>query len=161
MESVITTDEVIVDEDQLRPEEMIPYVREYLGLMDDKKRMDIEIKRCFSEFKLRRDRLLEKRRPVDERLGKVEEVIKKMIIHQKLPGVKYKQYIFTLDKKPVYKHPTEKIMEALENNPLEQYGNDKKALARIIADAIKKKSRKNDNVDDPSVMELRMRILNS
>ena len=152
---------MVPDEDQLRPEEMIPYVREYLGLMDDKKRMDVEIKRCFAEFKLRRDKLLEKRKPVDDRLAKVEEVIKKTILHQKLPGVKYKQYIFTLDKKPVFKHPAEKIMEALENNPLEQFGNDKKALARIIDDAVKKKCRKNDNADEPSVMELRMRILNS
>jgi hypothetical protein len=110
------------------------------------------------EYKARRDRLLEKRKPVQDRLIKVEDVLKKTILQQKLPGVKYKQYIFTLDKKPVFKHPAEKIMEALENNPLEHYGNDKKALARIIADAVKKKSRKTAN-DEPATMELKMRII--
>ena len=151
-------EETIVEEREMRPEEMIPYVREYLGLMDEKKTMDTEIKRCFMEYKARRDRLLEKRKPVQDRLIKVEDVLKKTILQQKLPGVKYKQYIFTLDKKPVFKHPAEKIMEALENNPLEHYGNDKKALARIIADAVKKKSRKTAN-DEPATMELKMRII--
>ena len=74
-------EETIVEEREMRPEEMIPYVREYLGLMDEKKTMDTEIKRCFMEYKARRDRLLEKRKPVQDRLIKVEDVLKKTILH--------------------------------------------------------------------------------
>lgn len=143
---------------QQRPEDMIPYIREFLGLMEDKKKVDGEIKRCFQDYKKQRDRLLEKKKPIEDRFRALEDILKTTILQQKLPGVKFKQYIFSLDKKPVFKHPTEKIMDALENNPLEHY--DRKTLACIIADAIKKKTRR-DSVgqDDPSLLELKIRIL--
>lgn len=125
----------------VRPEDMIPFVREYLGLLDEKNMMDAELKRCFNEYKIQRDKLLNKRKPIDEHLERVEEILKKAIMGQKLPGVKYKQYIITLEEKPVYKPQAEKIIEVLETNPIEHFTHDKQALARIIADAIKKKIR--------------------
>ena len=62
---------------ELRPEEMVPYVREYLGLLRDKEVMEHEIKRCFSDYKKTREKLMTKKKPIDDRFGHVEEIIKK------------------------------------------------------------------------------------
>ena len=154
-------DDVPDQEIMMRPEDMIPFVREYLGLLEEKNTIDAELKRCFSEYKIQRDRLLNKKKPVDGHLERVENTLKKAIIGQKLPGVKYKHYIITLEERPVYKPPADKIIEVLEMNPLEHFTHDKKALARIIADAIKKKIR--DNSDglkkDIKTMCLKIRTL--
>jgi hypothetical protein len=126
-------------EEILRPEEMVPYVREYLGLMEDLKVLDAEMKRCLLEYKKRREQLVTKKKPMAERYNQIEEVLKKTIHNQKLPGVKYKNYIFTLEEKVLYKRPEDKIAEALERNPVEHFANDRKTLARLIAQAVKKK----------------------
>lgn len=122
-----------------RPEDMIPYVREYLGLKDDQKGIDVELKRLFDDYKKQRTRLLERKRPIDTRLDFLETHLKQMIHTQNLRGVRYKQYIVALEEKPLFKPQMDKIIDALENNPIEQYSHDKKTLARIIADAVKKK----------------------
>lgn len=126
---------------ELRPEELVPYVREYLGLLEDKKVIDSELKRCLDDYRRTRDRLLKKKNPIESRFNKVEETLKNTIIQQKLPGVKYKQYIFTIEEKAVYKPQIDKIMDALHSN--EHFSQDKKALAKIIANAVKKKVRDN------------------
>lgn len=125
----------------LRPEEMVPYVREYIGLLEDISVLDDEIKRCFLEYKNRRDKLMMKKKPLDDRFNKIEDIIKQTIHHQKLPGVKYKHYVFTLEPKTLYKRPEDKIIDALERNPIENFTHDRKTLARLIADAVKKKCR--------------------
>lgn len=130
------------EEELLRPEEMVPYVREYLGLLADIDVMEEEIKRCFLEYKNRREKLLAKKKPLDDRFHKIEEVIKRTIHYQKLPGVKYKNYIFTLEEKIMYKRPEDKIIEALERNPIENFAHDRKTLAKLIADAVKKKCKR-------------------
>lgn len=121
---------------------MVPYVREYLGLLEDIQVIDDEIKRCFTEYKVRREKLMSKKKPMDERFVRIEDVIKKTIYHQKLPGVKYKHYVFTLEPKTLYKKPEDKIIDALERNPVENFTHDRKTLARLIADAVKKKSKR-------------------
>jgi hypothetical protein len=144
----------------LRPEEMVPYVREYLGLLEDINVIDDEIKRCFMEYKNRREKLMAKKRPMDDRFNKIEEVIKRTIHYQKLPGVKYKNYVFTLEPKAIYKRPEDKIIDALERNPIENFTHDRKTLARLIADTLKKKSRhsSSEKIDYKS-MALRIREL--
>lgn len=125
----------------LRPEEMVPYVREYLGLLEDLNVIHTEMKRCLLEYRNRREKLLTKKKPMDDRFQKIENIIKKTIHSQKLPGVKYKNYIFTLEEKTLYKRPEDKIIDALERNPIENFTHDRKTLAKLIADAVKKKSR--------------------
>jgi len=144
----------------LRPEEMVPYVREYLGLLEDINVIDDEIKRCFMEYKNRREKLMAKKRPMDDRFNNIEEVIKRTIHYQKLPGVKYKNYVFTLEPKAIYKRPEDKIIDALERNPIENFTHDRKTLARLIADTLKKKSRHSscEKIDYKS-MALRIREL--
>lgn len=147
----------------LRPEEMVPYVREYLGLLEDINVIDNEIKRCFTEYRSRRDKLMSKKKPMDERFGRIEEVIKRTIHHQKLPGVKYKNYVFTLEPKTLYKRPEDKIIDALERNPIENFTHDRKTLARLIADAVKKKCRHSSSSgekQDYKSMALKIRELN-
>lgn len=124
----------------LRPEEMVPYVREYIGLLRDKEVMEHEIKRCFSDYKKTREKLLHKKKPIDDRFGHVEDILKRTIHQQNLPGVKYKNYIFSLEGKTLYKRPEDKIAEALERN--QNMTNDKKTLAKLIADAVKKKCKR-------------------
>jgi hypothetical protein len=147
----------------LRPEELVPYVREYLGLMEDKKVLDAEVKRRQAEYRKSRDALLQRLKPLEKRLHKVEDVLKQTIINEKLPGIKYKHYIFTIEEKAVYKHNVDKIVEALNTNPIEHFSHDKKTLAKIIADAVKKKAR--DNSDEVRKnhenMGLRIRVLPS
>lgn len=145
----------------LRPEEMVPYVREYLGLLEDISVIDNEIKRCFTEYKNRREKLMAKKKPMDDRFNKIEDVIKKTIHYQKLPGVKYKHYVFTLEPKTLYKRPEDKIIDALERNPIENFTHDRKTLARLIADTLKKKCRRvsGEKLDYKS-MALRIRELN-
>lgn len=125
----------------LRPEEMVPFVREYLGLLEDIQVIDEEVKRCFIEYKSRREKLMAKKKPLDDRFNKIEDVIKRTIHHRKLPGIKYKHFIFTLEPKKLYKRPEDKIIDALERNPIENFTHDRKTLARLIADAVKKKCR--------------------
>lgn len=147
----------------LRPEELVPFVREYLGLLEEKRVLDLELRRCLHDYRKARDRILSKRKPIEERFNKVEEIVKKTIVQQKLPGVKYKQYIFTIEEKPVYKPQIDKITEALDRNPVEHFSHDKKTLAKIIVDAVKKKIR--DNSDDVKKnhmnMGLKIRVLPS
>lgn len=138
-------EETIPQENILRPEEMVPFVREYLGLLEDIRVIDEEVKRCFVEYKNRRDRLMAKKKPLDDRFNKIEEIIKGTIHHRKLPGVKYKHFIFTLEPKKLYKRPEDKIIDALERNPIENFTHDRKTLARLIADAVKKKCRSSSN----------------
>ena len=99
---------------------------------------------------------------MDEKFNKIEEVIKKTIHSQKLPGLKYKNYIFTLEEKTLYKRPEDKIAEALEKNPVEHFTNDKKTLARLIAAAVKKKCKRTPigEKNDYKIMALRIRNLN-
>lgn len=132
--------------EELRPEEMVPYVREYLGLLNDRVVMEEEVKRCFTEYKKTREKLMAKKKPLDERFQKLEELLKKTILHQKLPGVKYKNYIFTLEEKTLYKKPEDKIAETLERNA--HFTQDRKVLARLIADAVKKKCRRPSGEND-------------
>lgn len=147
-------------ENVLRPEEMVPYVREYIGLLNDIEVMDSEIKRCFLEYKDRRDKLLAKKKPIADRFQRVEEIIKKTIHHQKLPGVKYKTFIFTLEEKTLYKRPEDKIIDALERNPIEHFAHDRKTLAKLIADAVKKKCRRTPGEkNDYKNMALKIREL--
>lgn len=148
-------------ENILRPEEMVPFVREYLGLLEDISVIDDEIKRCFVEYKNRRDKLMAKKKPMDDRFSKIEEIIKRTIHYQKLPGVKYKHYVFTLEPKKLYKRPEDKIIDALERNPIENFTHDRKTLARLIADAVKKKCRTVSSTEkhDCKNMELRIREL--
>lgn len=154
-------EEEVEEENVMRPEEMVPYVREYLGLLDDIAVMDSEIKRCFLEYKDRRERLLAKKKPFADRFQKVEEIIKKTIHHRKLPGVKYKNYIFTMEEKTLYKRPEDKIIEALERNPIEHFAHDRKTLAKLIADAVKKKCRRTPGgKDDYHNMTLKIREIN-
>lgn len=138
---------------ELRPEEMVPYVREYLGLLRDREVMEHEIKRCFSDYKKTREKLMTKKKPIDDRFGQLEEVIKRTIHHQNLPGVKYKNYIFSLEEKTLYKRPEDKIAEALERN--QNMTNDKKTLAKLIADAVKRKCRR---VSDGDYKNMVLRI---
>lgn len=154
-------EEEIIQEPSVRPEDMVPYVREYLGLLDEKKRLDTENKRLQNDFRERKKRILDKIKPVEERFEEVEKILKHLIMSQKLPGVKYKQYIFTLEEKPLYKPPMEKIKDALENNPLEHYQHNKQALAQIIADAMKRKVRDNslETKQNPKAMCLKIRTL--
>lgn len=153
--------ENVISEDVLRPEEMVPYVREYIGLMTDRDVMEEEIKRCFLEYKSRRDKLMAKKKPLDDRFNRIEDVIKRTIHHQKLPGVKYKNYIFTLEEKTLYKRPEDKIIEALERNPIENFTHDRKTLARLIADAVKKKCKRvSGERTDYQNMALKIRELN-
>lgn len=148
-------------ENVLRPEEMVPYVREYLGLLEELRTMEEEIKRCFLEYKSRKDKLLLKKKPMSDRFQNVEEVIKKTIHHQKLPGVKYKNFIFTLEEKTLYKRPEDKIIDALERNPIEHYTHDRKTLAKLIADAVRKKCRRTPGEkNDYRTMALKIRELN-
>lgn len=126
-------------QDVLRPEEMVPYVREYLGLMEDLRVLDAEVKRCLAEYRSRREKLLSKKKPLSDRFNQIEEVLKRTIHTQKLPGVKYKNFIFVLEKKVPYMRPEEKIAKALERNPVEHFANDRKGLARLLAQAVKKK----------------------
>jgi len=142
----------------VRPEDMIPVVREYLGLLEEKNTIDAELKRCFHEYKIQRDKLLHKRKPVDSHLDRVEDVLKKAILAQELPGVKYKQYIITVEERPVFKPPADKIIEVLENNPIEHFTHDKKALARIIADAVRKKVRDMSDSSKKNVKTLALKI---
>lgn len=123
----------------LRPEEMVPYVREYLGLKEDLRVLDAEVKRCLVEYQKQREKLLAKKKPLFDRFNQVEEVIKRTIHSKQLPGVKYKHYVFTLGKKAQYKRPEEKIAEALERNPIEHFAHDRRGLARLLAQAVKKK----------------------
>ena len=146
------------DKAGMRPEDMIPLVREYLGLLDDKKKMDAEIKRLVDEIRKMKKKMEEKSRPIENRMKTVGDTIKKTILHHGLPGVKYNGFIFYLEKKPVFDNPAEKIARALENNP--DHNNDKKTLARIIADALKKKTRKKNVEDAPENMDLKIRIIN-
>jgi hypothetical protein len=134
-------EETTPPEDILRPEEMVPFVREYLGLLEDIQVIDEEVKRCFMEYKVRREKLMAKKKPMDDRFHKIEDIIKRTIHHRKLPGIKYKHFIFTLEPKKLYKRPEDKIIDALERNPIENYTHDRKTLARLIADAVKKKCR--------------------
>lgn len=148
---------------ELRPEELVPYVREYLGLLEEKRVLDLELKRCLHDYRKARDRIMSKRKPIEDRFNKVEDIVKRTIVQQKLPGVKYKQYIFTIEEKPVYKPQIDKITEALDRNPVEHFSHDKKTLAKIIVDAVKKKIR--DNSDDVKKnhmnMGLKIRVLPS
>lgn len=148
-------------EPQVRPEDMIPYVKEYLGLLEEKRLMETEMKRAHYEFKERKKKMMEKMEPVKERFDKVEMMLKKLIMTQKLPGVKYKQYIFTLEEKPVFKDPMEKIKEALEKNPVERFQHNRQALAQIIADSVKRKVRDHsvEVKTNPSTMCLKIRVL--
>ena len=154
-------EEATPQENLLRPEEMVPFVREYLGLLEDIRVIDEEIKRCFVEYKSRRDKLMSKKKPMDDRFNKIEEVIKRTIHHRKLPGVKYKHFIFTLEPKKLYKRPEDKIIDALERNPIENFTHDRKTLARLIADAVKKKCRSvsSHEKNDYKNMALRIREL--
>jgi hypothetical protein len=120
--------------------------------------MEEEIKRCFLEYRHRREKLMTKKKPIADRFQKLEDVIKKTIHLQKLPGVKYKNYIFTLEQKTLYKRPEDKIIDALERNPVEHFAHDRKALARLIADAVKKKCRRNPGEkNDYHAMMLKIR----
>ena len=145
----------------VRPEDMVPFVREYLGLLDEKKILETEYKRLQNEFRERKKRVVDKMKPLEERFEEVEKMLKHLIISQKLPGVKYKKFIFTLEEKPVYKPPMEKIKEALENNPLDQFQHNTQALAQIIADAMKRKVRDNSSEvkQHPKAMCLKIRII--
>lgn len=134
-------EETTPSENILRPEEMVPFVREYLGLLEDIQVIDDEIKRCFLEYKSRREKLMAKKKPMDDRFNQIEDVIKRTIHHRRLPGIKYKHFIFTLEPKKLYKRPEDKIIDALERNPIENFTHDRKTLARLIADAVKKKCR--------------------
>ena len=134
-------EETTPQENILRPEEMVPFVREYLGLLEDIQVIDEEVKRCFIEYKSRREKLMAKKKPLDDRFNKIEDIIKRTIHHRKLPGIKYKHFIFTLEPKKLYKRPEDKIIDALERNPIENFTHDRKTLARLIADAVKKKCR--------------------
>jgi hypothetical protein len=155
------TDTLTQSDSPLRPEDMVPYVREYLGLLDEKKVLETEYKRIQQEFKDRKRRIVDKMKPLEERFYEVEGMLKQLIMSQKLPGVKYKQFIFTLEEKPVYKPPMQKIKDALEKNPIEHYQHNKQALAQIIADAMKRKVRDNsyEVKNSPSAMCLKIRIL--
>jgi len=135
------TEENNNDEQEFRPEDMVPLVREYIGLSEDKKVIDKELKRCYMDYKKQKERLMEKRKPVETRFKELEKIIKKIIIKKDLPGVKYKNYIFTIEEKVVYKPPVDKIIETLERNPVEHFAHDKKTLAKMIVDAVKKKTR--------------------
>lgn len=145
-------------EDLLRPEEMVPYVREYLGLLTDIEVMEEEIKRCFMEYKNRREKLIAKKKPLDDRFKKIEEVIKRTIHYQKLPGVKYKNYIFTLEERTMYKRPEDKIIDALERNPIENFTHDRKTLAKLIADAVKKKCKRVSGGEKTDYQDLTLKI---
>lgn len=149
-------------EKKLRPEEMVPYVREYLGLLEDRRHIENELKRCMMEYRNQRKKLLEKKKPMDDRFQKIEDIIKRTILHEKLPGVKYKHHIFTLEPKTLYKKPEDKIIDALERNPIENFTNDRKTLARLLADAVKKKTKRVslEERQDYRNMILRIRDLN-
>ena len=99
-----------------------------------------------------------KKKPLDHRFQKIEEIIKRTIHHQKLPGVKYKSYIFTLEEKKLYKRPEDKIIDALERNPLENFTHDRKTLAKLIADAVKKKSRHLTSGEKTDLQNMCLRI---
>lgn len=144
---------------ELRPDELVPYVREYLGLIEEKNVLDAEMKRCIEDYKKIRERLLNKRRPIHDRVEKLEDILKRTIVSQKLPGIKYKQYVFTIEEKPIYKPSIDKIVDALNHNPIEHFSNDKKTLAKIIADAVKKKIRDHSDKNDLSNMTLKTRII--
>jgi len=137
---------------------MIPIVKEYLGLLEDQKVIEKELKRCFEDYKKIRNRLQERKKPLDTRLQKLEEDLKKSILAQNLRGVKYKQYIVAIEEKSAYKPPLEKIIEALENNPVEHYSHDKKMLAKIIADAVKKKCKQTKGKDKNDLSGLCIKI---
>lgn len=128
---------------ELRAEDLVPYVREYLGLLEDKNVLEKELKRCLHDYRKVRDNLIQKLKPVEKRFHKVEDVLKRTIVRERLPGLKYKNCIFTIEERPVYKQNVDKIIEALNTNPIEHYGSDKKMFAKIIADAVKKKCRDN------------------
>lgn len=147
-----------VEENILRPEEMVPFVREYLGLLEDIRVVDEEIKRCFLEYRGRREKLMAKKKPMDDRFSRIEEIIKQTIHSRKLPGVKYKQYLFTLEPKTLYKRPEDKIIDALERNPIENFTHDRKTLARLIADAVKKKCRNVSSHDKHDCKNMALRI---
>lgn len=153
-----TTDDT-KDQPELRPDELVPYVREYLGLMEEKNVLDKELKRCMNEYKKVRERLFNKRKPIHERFIKIEDVLKKTIIEQKLPGIKYKQHVFTIEEKPVYKPPVDKIVDALNNNPIENYSENKETLAKIIAECIKKKIRDHNNKNNYTHLILKTRVI--
>ena len=143
-------------DDVLRPEEMVPYVREYLGLMEDLRVLDAEVKRCLAEYRSRREKILTKRKPLADRFNRIEEVLKRTIHTQKLPGVKYKNFVFVLNKKASYMRPEEKIAKALERNPVEHFANDRKGLARLIAQAVKKKCKQQPSDDfKDTVLQIR------
>lgn len=143
----------------LRPEEMVPYVREYLGLQEDLRVLKAEEKRCLAEYQKQRGTIRAKLNPLSERFNQVEETIKKTILHKKLPGIKYKQVVFTLGKKAQYKRPEEKIAEALERNPIEHFAHDRKGLARLLAQAVKKKCKQPPSHNDPANTVLLIREL--
>lgn len=143
-------------DDVLRPEEMVPYVREYLGLMEDLRVLDAEVKRCLAEYRSRREKILTKRKPLADRFNRIEDVLKRTIHTQKLPGVKYKNFVFVLNKKTSYMRPEEKIAKALERNPVEHFANDRKGLARLIAQAVKKKCKQQPSDDfKDTVLQIR------
>ena len=145
-------------EKRLRPEEMVPYVREYLGLLEDISVIDDEIKRCFTDYKKQREKLLAKKKPMNDRFVKIEDIIKNTIHQQKLPGVKYKHYVFTLEPKTLYKRPEDKIIDALEKNPIENFTHDRKTLAKLIVDAVKKKTRNHTSHEKHDCKNMALRI---
>lgn len=144
-----------------RPEDMVPFVREYLGLQQEKKTFEAELKRLQTEFRDRKNKMIEQIKPINERFAQVENKLKNLIMSQNLPGVKYKQYIFTLEEKAVFKSSMEKIKDALENNPLEHYQHNKQAFAQILADSLKRKVRDNSSEvkKDPGSMCLKIRVI--
>lgn len=144
-------------EDTIRPEDMIPLVREYLGLLQDKHSIDMELKRTFEEYKKIRNRIMDRKSPIDERIRSTETDLIKTLLRLNLRGVKYQKQTISLDERPVFKQPIDKIIEALENNHLEHYENDKKTLARIINDAVKKKCRNNIDKNDPANLCIRVK----
>lgn len=146
------------EEPSLRPEEMVPYVREYLGLLEDIAVIDAEIKRCLVEYRKRREALLQKKKPMDDRFRKVENTIKKTIHDQKLPGIRFKNVVFTIEEKVSYKQPEDKIRETLERNPIQ---NDSKTLAKLLAEAIRKKCRRVHNGDGARYEDMVLRVRSS
>jgi hypothetical protein len=142
---------------EIKPEDMIPLVREYLGLLEDKQGIDTELKRCFEEYKKVRNRILDRKNPLDRRIRAAEIDLIKMLLRLNLRGVKYQKHTISLDERPVFKQSIDKIIDALENNPLEHYENDKKTLARIINDAVKKKCRNNIDKNDPASLCIRVK----
>jgi hypothetical protein len=155
-----SVDAVVSSPSVVRPEDMIPAVHEYLGLKGEKDRLEEELKRCFQIYKMQRNRLLEKKKPINSRIQELESELKKMMITNNLPGFKFKRYIFSLEEKAVFKPPADKIAEALERTHIENYSHNKKGLANLLADAVKKKVRETSQESRQNMknMVLKMRI---